>query len=502
MSRQFRQGFFVAALLSALAGFGLAQTAVNPSSATLTTLVNFGNGNGQYPEAQLAQGLDGNFYGTTYRGAAHPSEGIAYNITPAGILTTFGYPCTTNYCTGSKASSGFVLAGDGNLYGTTAFGGNGPYRNVNHAGTVMQLNPQIGLTTIYNFCSQLGCQDGDDPYYSLTLGSDGNLYGATTIGGLHNQGTFFSVTPQGVWSKLYDFDGSNSGPSYPGAIVQATDGYFYGTASGGTGAFCQQTGGCGTVFKLTAQGVLTTIYSFCSQPNCTDGYGSGSGLIQAVDGNLYGVSGSGLHNGGTIFKITPKGALTTLYSFCALANCADGTLPTPLVQGTDGNFYGATIYGGGGASCYISGNGCGSLFKLTSTGVLTTLYSFCPLGGATCPDGASPQQLTQGTDGNFYAVTYQGGSTGYGTSFKLATGLGPFVRTVTSSGKVGASVIILGTNLTGATKVTFNGVSAAFTVVSSSEITATVPAGTKTGAFVVTTPSASLKSNKNFQVTK
>ena len=96
MSRQFMQGFFVAALLSALAGFSLAQTGVNPYSATLTTLVNFGNGNGQYPEAGLAQGLDGNFYGTTYYGAADSSEGIAYNITPAGILTTFGYPCTTN----------------------------------------------------------------------------------------------------------------------------------------------------------------------------------------------------------------------------------------------------------------------------------------------------------------------------------------------------------------------------------------------------------------------
>jgi uncharacterized repeat protein (TIGR03803 family) len=178
------------------------------------------------------------------------------------------------------------------------------------------------------------------------------------------------------------------------------------------------------------------------------------------------------------------------------------------VQGTDGNFYGTTEVGG--TACdtvlYIQSTtsasvyGCGTVFKITPTGALTTLYSFCP-EGYPCTDGMDPQAgLLQGTDGTFYGTTGSGGAAGSGTVFSLAVGLGRFVETRPTSGKAGTSVIILGTNLTGTTGVSFNGTGARFTVVSKSEIKATVPAGATTGYVKVTTPSGTLTSNIPFRV--
>lgn len=471
-------------------------------SVILTTLVNFGNGNGQLPISPLAQGTDGNFYGMTYRAPDTSYGGIAYRLTPAGALTTLSYSCTQNDCVGSKPYDGLTLGPDGNFYGTTSFGGTGLYRTTNRAGTIIQVTAS-GLNTLYNFCSQLACQDGDGPIAPLALGSDGNFYGTTAGGGAHNKGTVFVVTPKGVETVLHSFDSTDGDAPY-GGLVQATDGNFYGTAlQGGTGISCQVTGGCGTVFKITAQGVLTTLYNFCQQSNCTDGFFPETSLIQAVDGNLYGTTvyggNSTVNSGyGIAFKITTQGTFTILYKFCSVANCADGAMPSGFIQATDGNLYAAAA-GGTGAVCYSSSYACGIIFKMTTTGTPTTVYSFCPQGGPTCPNGDGSGELVQGTDGNFYGVT-AGGTHGEGTAFNLSTGLGPFVRTVTASGEAGSSVIILGTNLTAATSVTFNGVPAAFTVVSSSEIAATVPAGATTGAVIVTTPSGTLKSNKKFRI--
>jgi uncharacterized repeat protein (TIGR03803 family) len=178
----------------------------------------------------------------------------------------------------------------------------------------------------------------------------------------------------------------------------------------------------------------------------------------------------------------------TLLSFDA----TDGAYPeAALVQATDGSFYGTT--GGGGSSRCNAG--CGAVFKITSRGKLTPLHRFVEM------DGSNPYgSLIQGTDGSFYGTTYTGGSSNSGTVFNLSLGLGSFVRTQTTSGKVGATVIILGTNLTGSTSVTFNGTAAVFTVVSSSEITATVPSGATSGVVSVTTPGGVLNSNQAFQV--
>ena len=182
---------------------------------------------------------------------------------------------------------------------------------------------------------------------------------------------------------------------------------------------------------------------------------------------------------GTIFKITPNGALTTLYRFCSQSGCTDGNSPYgALVQATNGDLYGATEIGG--ANCTFPYTGCGTVFKITPSGTLTTLYSFCAQSG--CPDGQQPATaLIQATNGDLFGTASLGGADGDGTVFSLSVGLGPFVETQTTSGKVGAAVKILGTDLTGATSVSFNGTAATFTVISPSLITTTVPTGATSG---------------------
>lgn len=192
-----------------------------------------------------------------------------------------------------------------------------------------------------------------------------------------------------------------------------------------------------------------------------------------------------------MFKITPKGTLTTLHTFVG----ADGANPAAaLVQATNGSFYGTTTNGGA--------NGDGVVFKVTRSGSLTTLHSFCAQTG--CADGEHPYAgLIQATDGSLYGTTPGGGTNNDGTVFRLSVGLGPFVETRPSSGKVGAAVIILGTDLKGATSVRFNGTAVKkFTVVLKSEIKTTMPPGATSGFVTVTTPKGTLKSNAVFRVEK
>jgi uncharacterized repeat protein (TIGR03803 family) len=484
--------------------------AAQTPTTTFTTITDFGEGDGQYP-SPLAQGLDGNFYGAAYYGprTTTGNYGFGFYLTSSGAWTLLDYLCDESCVQGSKASAGMTLAGDGNFYGTTAYGGNGKYRNLNQAGTIYRANAATGLTTLYSFCAKLGCQDGDDPYEPVILGSDGNLYGTTVVGGLHKGGTAYVITLAGKFNTLHQFcaqtncaDGGN-----PTTLIQATDGNFYGVAAGGTGEYCFGAGDCGMIFKMTPKGVTTALYNFCSLANCADGL-EPRALMQGADGNLYGSTdrggiystGSENEGSGTIFKLSLQGQLTTLYNFCSVYSCSDGGVITPsLLQANDGNIYG-TVDEGEGSKCYFA-YGCGTIFELTSAGVYSTLYTFCEQLGEYCLDGSLPEGLIQATDGNFYGVTGRGGPSGYGTAFQLSTGLAPFIQSVTSSGAAGSSVIILGNNLTGTTSVTFNGTAAAFTVVSSTEITATIPKGATTGVIEVITPTATLTSNKTFTVT-
>jgi uncharacterized repeat protein (TIGR03803 family) len=284
-------------------------------------------------------------------------------------------------------------------------------------------SPAQTLATIYDFCAQQNCADGALPHAGLVQGADGNLYGTTSEGTAY--GTIFKITPQGAFTTLHTFGGAD-GADAMAELLQGADGNLYGTTfNGGAnddpscvfGGFV----GCGTVFKVTPGGSLSTLYNFCSQPYCFDGAEPRAALVQGTDGNLYGTSGG--QGGGTFFKITPVGTLTTLYYFCSLENCADGEYSLTLVQGADGNFYGTTYAGGTSNNCnsdYYPG--CGTVFKITPRGTLTTLHSFDNAGGCFPEAG-----LVQGTDGNFYGTTSQGGVGGYcgnlpvgsGTIFKI-----------------------------------------------------------------------------------
>jgi uncharacterized repeat protein (TIGR03803 family) len=322
----------------------------------------------------------------------------------------------------------------------------------------------------------------------LLQAASGAIYGTTNQAGKYNAGTIFYSTPAGALTTLHNFCGTSGCPggAHPSAgLVQAENGDFYGTTTGG-GANCSDDGGCGTVFKLTGD-TVTRLYSFCSQGGsaCTDGSGPNAGLVLGTNGNFFGVTPTGgLGNEGTVFEITPSGALTTLYSFCIQSGCPDGQDPLGgLILGSDGNFYGTTS------------GGFGTIYQITPSGALTTLAAFDNTNGS--DPYAAP---VEGTNGDFYGTTNGGGAHGYGTIYRLSTGLTPFVRTVPTAGKVGAAVKILGNNLTGATSVSFNGTAAAFTVVSSVEITTTVPSGASTGNVQVVTPTATLTSNAPFDV--
>jgi len=467
-------------------------TAVASSAQTFTSLYSFcqnGCQDGFGPRAGLVQGTDGNLYGTTSYGGS--GSGTVFVITPGGTLTTIYTFCAQGGCRNLARPSGVILGTNGDLYGTTT--GQGSH----DAGTVFQLTPGGTLTTLYNFCSQTGCTDGYTPAAGVIQAADGNFYGTTTYGGATGEGpasgTIFKVTPDGVLTTLYSFCNGFSCPNGDGpgvALVQSASGDFLGGTSDSSIP--------GTIFQITPGGTLTILYSFTTPffP-----YPTPSALVQSSDGDFYGTTGGGGanclsddgHGCGMVFQMTQEGALTTLYSFCAQAGCADGKYPgAALVLATDGNFYGTTESGGANGSY-------GTIFRITPTGELTTLYSFCAQHA--CQDGARPAAaLVQATDGNFYGTTKEGGANDKGTVFSLSTGLAPFVEALPLAGYPGSVVNILGTNLTGATSVTFNGAAASFIVESASLITATVPGGSTTGPIQVVTPGGTLSSNIAFHV--
>jgi uncharacterized repeat protein (TIGR03803 family) len=499
-------------------------TAIASQAQTLTTIFSFNGKNGASPEG-LTQGFNGNFYGTTGRGSGTgciSGCGSVFEYTPNGLKTLHSFCSEANCADGWAVDSGLYLSPSGNLYGGTSSGGyqTSPCDSLGGCGTMFEITPAGSFTTIYSFCAQTNCPDGSNPKAPPTLGINGNLYGTTALGGYVNQGfpdycdfgcgTIFELTPAGKLTTLHDFctklPSCRDGQEGDG-LTLATNGVFYGMAPGGIRK--GEDTYAGTFYSMTANGKFTVLYNFC-ETNCDDGYYPWP-VVQGADGNFYGTTqGGGTGNSGagsgTFFKITPEGALTTLYAFCSQPNCTDGAAPNAVILATDGNFYGTTFTGGNQApSC--STYGCGTIFKITPAGELTTLYSFCAL--ANCADGSVPQApLTQGTDGMFYGSTAAGGATskcsdgsqGCGTLFSFSVGLAPFVKTAVSFGKVGGVVVILGNGLTGASSVTFNGVSAAFSVPSSTAIKATVPVGATSGTIQVTTPSGTLNSNVEFQV--
>jgi uncharacterized repeat protein (TIGR03803 family) len=304
--------------------------------------------------------------------------------------------------------SGLVQGSDGSFYGTTLSGGtNGG------SGSVFKISTNGALTALYSFT---GTADGANPSAALVQGSDGSFYGTTQNGGTYYLGTVFKISTNGVLTTLHAFTGGNDGANPSAALVQGSDRNFYGTTLYGGGTCWYNNVSCGTVFKISTNGVLTTLYSFGSVQDTggvpLDGAYPSAALVQGSDGSFYGTTQyGGTYFSGTVFKISPNGALTTLYSF---TGTADGTPSAALVQGSDGSFYGTTQYGGAHTNQW--GTGYGTVFKISANGVLTTMHSFT--GGN---DGAGPNGLVQGSDGNFYGTTSSGGTSGAGTVFKIST---------------------------------------------------------------------------------
>jgi len=487
----------------------LSLAAMNAPAQTFTTLYSFCSQtsciDGTTPSAALIQATNGSLYGSTLSGGTN-NDGTLFRLGTSGQLTTLYSFCES----GGACADGFlpdaplVLGSDGNFYGTTEQGG------PNGGGAFFKLSLSGSFATIGGF----GAAGGPSEPLGLVVGLNGDFYGTTSRGGYRDRGTVFSITPQGTLTTLYDFcltSYCGAGGAFPQAgLAQGTGGEFYGTTTeGGMGVNCPNgsRAGCGTIFRVSPTGGLTKLYDFCAQSRCADGFDAVAPMIQGSDGSFYGTTtqggvdnclllGSGDDGCGTIFKLGPSG-YQVLYRFCPRVGCTDGAIPVAaLVQGNDGNFYGTTALGGA--------RGEGTIFKITPAGTFTLLYTFCSQSG--CADGGEPgAALIQDTNGKFYGTTTLGGTSsacpsGCGTAFSFSVGLGEFVLPEPNSGSVAAPINILGTALGGATSVTFNGTPATFTVSSSSLITTTVPLGASSGEIDVVTPHGTIQSNGRFRV--
>jgi uncharacterized repeat protein (TIGR03803 family) len=337
-------------------------------SGTETVVYSFAGtvANGSQPKSSLIQGTDGNYYGMTNYGG--PSNyGKIFKCTNSGVVTIL-HTFTGGSSDGSNPYySNLIQASDGNLYGMTSGGG-----SIGDDGTIFKCTTLGTETILHSFSHTL--PDGELPNGSLIQASDGNLYGMTEEGGTTDVGTIFKCTLSGTVTIIHSFAGGASDGAGPyGSLIQGTDGNLYGmTFTGGTGNE-------GTIFKCTTSGTMTILHSFVGGTDGADPYGS---LIQANDGNLYGMTtAGGISGDGTIFKCTTSGTVTTLHSFVG-GSSDDGATPYgDLMQASDGNLYGMTT-----AGCSCGNAGLGEIFQCTLSGTVKTIYSFT---GATS-DGATP----------------------------------------------------------------------------------------------------------------
>jgi uncharacterized repeat protein (TIGR03803 family) len=334
----------------------------------------------------------GNLYGTTNYGGAY-GLGTVFKLTPSGtetILHSFNIDGTD----GAYPEAGLVMY-KGNLYGTTVEGGTD-----NIDGTVFELTPtkKGGTEKILHSFGTTG--DGSQPYCVLTVdNTTGNLYGTTNVGGAYSYGTIFELTPSGTETVLWSFGSGTDGANPVAGVVRDAKGNLYGTTNYG-GAY-----GFGTVFELTPSGIEKVLHSF--DLNGTDGAYPLARLV-IYKGNLYGTTvDGGTYGDGTVFEVTLSGKETILHSFAN--NDIDGYHPYAGMTVYQGNFYGTTADGGGTESS------TGIVFEMTPSGTESILHVF---GGN--PDGTNPLGgVVFDNAGNLYGTTFQGGTKGFGTVYKM-----------------------------------------------------------------------------------
>jgi uncharacterized repeat protein (TIGR03803 family) len=456
--------------------------------------------------------------------AAHAQYSVLYNFGASGGVDA-AYPIGT-----------IAQGEDGALYSTAQIGG------ANDWGAVYKVTTTGTEHYLYSFCAQAECADGDSPVSGLTLRPDGHFLGTTPLSdGYNGPGTIFDVSQTGGFSSLYTFSNSTNGALPQTPPILGPDGNFYGVASEG-GSIA----GCGVIYRFNGS-TLTVVHNFNGPQGCnptglvlgsdgnfygttqaggsaktgvafqftirtgkapiftvltnfasTNGAPVGS-LVEGNDGNYYGVTGTSGKAAGSVFQLTTGGVLNTLH---VLNGTSDGAYPTAgLTFATDGNFYGTASAGGAGV---------GTLFQATSAGGFNVLYTF--LGQNS---GWGPGATVQHTNGVLYGVTNYGGAyeglgydcgynqnDGCGVLYSWNGGLPAFVSTVQLMGAVGSTVEILGQGFTASTAVSFNGTAATTIKVQSGEaLVATVPPGATTGSITVTTSTGTLTSNRQFIVT-
>jgi uncharacterized repeat protein (TIGR03803 family) len=375
-----------------ISALGVTLLAASLRGATLEPVANLNQSLTAFPEVRLSNGT---FYGTDFGGFNGATDhGSVFKLAPNGSLTTlYSFQAATQ----EEANPTLLIGGaDGNLYGATA-----PRAVGDLNGMIFKVTPAGTFTTLHTF------QDGKGTHaISLIQGADGNFYGTAagdSSGGffnhpaaMHNPGLFFRLTPAGAFTVLYTFTGGVDG-SFPSGLTQGSDGNFYGSTVYGPETPPNIFNGYGTIFKITPAGALTTLYSFTGG---IDGGNPGK-IIQGNDGNLYGVADYPTTR--TLFKVTPAGVRSTVYSFTT----ANGTGPSRLTANTNGNIYGTTQTGG------IPN--VGTLFKIDPAGQVTT-YVF---DGAAV--GGSPSQLFEAESNNVYGATATGGASNHGAIFRLNT---------------------------------------------------------------------------------
>lgn len=374
---------------------------INKNGSGYALLLSFTHTNGANPSTALLQGSDGRLYGVTDSGGTW-TNGTVFALSLDGTGFTNLWQFTGTNGDGGNPFSSVIEGNDGALYGTTYLGG------VSNAGTVYKLGKDgSGYSVLLSF-SGVAAGDGENPFASLKLGGDGVLYGTTQLGGTNGGGTVFKLNPDGGgYAVVHHFTGASGEGRYPqSALVETADGPLYGTtASGGNGEG-------GTLFKLDkdASG-FTTIKGFYIFSG-GDGFYPADPLLAGSDGGLYGTTvKGGEYNAGTVFKISADGsAYQLLYSFGA--SPGDGTDPRGgLVECLDGRLYGATYSGGA--------SNAGTIYCLNKDGTdHGVLLSF----GSNTNDARAPYGgLLQAGDGRLYGTTVLGGTNLAGTVFRITT---------------------------------------------------------------------------------
>ena len=387
-------------LLCAIAALLLGTMA---TAQTETILYNFtGQADGKYPPSGLAIDSFGNLYGTAGGGQGCTSKasscGIVFSLSPGGTLTVL-HAFTSGRKDGNGPQAGLIRGAKGILYGTTKAGG------PSGLGTVYQVTPQGKETVLYFFT---GLTDGGAPWAPVVRDASGNLYGTTSQGGDATCGlagtgcgTVYKVTTAGVETTLYSFHDGADGKYPKGGLVFDKEGNLYGTTESGGINDPNCSLGCGTIFKLAPDGTKTTLHSFNGE---SEGGQPNSSLFIDSKGNLYGEASGSNVTGSVVCQLAPNGTFRVLHRFQE----PDGQIPYGgLIRDRQGYLYGTTAVGGA--------NSCGTVFKLGGT-VETLLHSF----GCLTSDGNEPMAgLVMDADGNLYGTTATGGTSNFGTVFKI-----------------------------------------------------------------------------------